>query len=159
MIFKIICILGFIILAIYVIYVTYKDKELPISISATVYSLDLKNKWLFTSMMAIVGLLIAPQLFEMMRLIGCEFLAFLTVAGIFGVAGHPLISGEKNIMHYIFAMIIGISSQLIVFLINPWIMTSWIPYVIYTMYMENGKWNMLFSEIIMMIALLISCLI
>jgi len=29
------------------------------------------------------------------------------------------------------------------------------PYVVYTLYMDDGRWNMMFGEMVMMIALLI----
>jgi hypothetical protein len=53
----------------------------------------------------------------------------------------------------------GVSNQLIVWIKLPWLMTLWIPYVIYTMYMDDGRWNMMFAEVVMMAALAVVGLI
>lgn len=148
-------ILGFAILFGYIIYIIIKDKKVPESISATVYSLDNKYKVMFTVMMAIVGMLITPGLFEILSGTRYAFLAFLVLIGIFGVASDPLTNNSKNIIHYTSALVLGIASQLAVFTVQPWLMTLWIPYGIYTMFMENGKWNMFFAEMIMMLSLMI----
>ena len=148
-------ILGFVILFSYIIYIIWKDKKIPQSISATVYSLDKKSKWLYTIITFIVAFLIAPYLFEITSAIGIEILAYFTILGMLGTGADPLVHGEKNIIHYSCAVLLGSSSQVISYLLCPYTMFLWLPYVVYTMYMEDGRWNMLFSEIVMMIALLI----
>lgn len=144
---------GFIILLLYIIYIIWKDKCVPQSISATVYSLDEKNRWLFGSVIGLIGILIAPGLFEILSTTNYIFLAFLTIVGIFGVASDPLMHNEKNVIHYVSAILMGASSQLIVYITNAWLMALWLPYICYTMYMENGKWNMIFAEAVMMTGL------
>lgn len=156
LLFKILFILGFTILFSYIGYVTWKDKKIPFSISQTVHSLEDKYKWMFTILMFVVAMLISPQLFVLIQPFNYEILAFMTALGLFGVGADPLDNDEKDILHYISAVIMGIASQMIVFIISPWLMLLWIPYVIYTMYMDDGRWNMMFAEIIMMIALLIA---
>ena len=153
MFLKILFILGFVLLFLYLGYITWKDKRIPFSISQTVRSLDDKNKWLFSVMMFIVAMLIAPQLIEIMNPFGYELLAFISVLGLIGVGTDPLGGGDKDIIHYVSAVIMGVSSQMIVWLISPWLMLLWLPYVIYTMYMDDGRWNMMFAEMVMMIAL------
>ena len=155
LVFKILFILGFILLFSYIGYITWKDKKIPFSISQTVHSLDDKNKWLFSVIMFFVGMLIAPQLFIMMQPFNYEILAFMTVLGLFGVGADPLDDDEKDIIHYVSAVLMGVASQMIVWLTIPWLMILWLPYVLYTMYMDDGRWNMMFAEMVMMIALLI----
>ena len=155
MFLKILFILGFVLLFLYLGYITWKDKRIPFSISQTVRSLDDENKWLFSVMMFIVAMLIAPQLFEVMNPFGCEHLAFMAALGLIGVGSDPLGGGDKDIMHYVSAIIMGVSSQMIVWLVSPWLMLLWLPYVIYTMYMDDGRWNMMFAEMVMMIALFV----
>lgn len=67
----------------------------------------------------------------------------------------PLIKGDKNIIHYISAIIMGISSQIIVYLLNPYLLLLWVPYIIYTMYKEDGTKNMFIAEMVMLISLFI----
>ena len=148
-------ILGFAILLSYIIYIIWKDKKIPQSISATVYSLDKKNKWIYTIVILLAAFLIAPYLFEITSAIGIEIVAFFTMVGILGVGACPLIYGKKNELHYVCAILMGSSSQVISYLLCPYTMFLWLPYIIYTLYMENGKWNMMFGEMAMMIALLI----
>ena len=78
-------ILGFAILLSYIIYIIWKDKKIPQSISATVYSLDKKNKWIYTIVILLAAFLIAPYLFEITSAIGIEIVAFFTMVGILGV--------------------------------------------------------------------------
>ena len=148
-------ILGFIILFSYIIYIIWKDKKIPQSISATVYSLDKKSKWLYTIVILSAAFLIAPYLFEITSAIGIEMVAYFTLVGILGVGVCPLIYGEKNTLHYVCAILMGASSQVISYLLCPYTMFLWLPYIIYTLYMDNGRWNMMFGEIVMVFALLI----
>ena len=81
---------------------------------------------------------------------GYEFLSFFVVAGILGVAVDPLVEGEKNILHYVSAMIMGISSQILVYITNPQLLLMWFPYVIYTLMTDDGRKNMFFGEMVML---------
>jgi hypothetical protein len=109
--------------------------------------------------MFIVAMLIAPQLFVMMQPFDYDILAFMTALGLMGVGADPLDDDEKDVIHYVSAFIMGVTSQMIVWIVFPWMMTLWIPYVLYTMYMDDGRWNMMFAEMVMMVALLVSGLV
>ena len=148
-------ILGFAILIAYVLCVMIKDKKIPESISSTVYSLSYKDKWIYTLAIFATAFLIAPYLFEISSIVGIEYMAFLTIGGALGTGAMPLVFGEKNTLHYASAIVMALSSQYIVYSLLPSAMLLWIPYVIYTLYMENGKWNMFFGEIVMITTLLI----
>jgi hypothetical protein len=148
-------VLGFVILFAYIIYIICKDKSIPESISATVYSLDSRNRWIYTIVVFIAAFLIAPHLFEITSVIGIEYVAYLTILGMLGTGADPLVHGDKNIVHYCSAVLMGGASQSIVFMLCPFAMMLWLPYVVYTLYMEDGRWNMMFGEIVMIIALLI----
>lgn len=143
------CFLGFLIIFFYCIIVAIKNKEMPNSISQTVYMLSEKWKWLFTVVMFVAAFMIAPQLMTVASAYGCEFLSYLTVAGILGVGVDPLVKNEKNIIHYASAVIMGASSQTLVLLVNPWFLLSWVPYICYTLYMEDGSKNMFVGEMSM----------
>lgn len=152
---KISFILGYVILGLYIGYVIYKDRKIPQSISATVYSLEDKNKWLFTTIMFITAILIAPQLFEILSSTNYTILSFLASFGIMCVGADQLVKEKKNIIHYLGAVIMGIATQLIVWLTIPSMFLLWISYVVYTMYMDNGYWNMFFAEMVMMTMLFV----
>ena len=155
----ILCLLGFIIIFFYCIIATIKNKEIPNSISQIVYGFSEKWKWVFTVVMLIVGFMIAPQLLEVIQNPLYKFLGFFTVLGIFGVGFDPLVKGEKNIVHYVSAVIMGISSQIIVYMIMPQLLYLWIPYVLYTLYENKSDKNMFIAEMVMLISLCIVCMI
>ena len=99
--------------------------------------------------MVVISFMILPQLLEVVPS-GYEFLSFLTVVGIVGVGVDPLDKNKKNIIHYVSAIIMGVSSQILTFIMNPYLFSLWIPYIIYTMYKDDGKKNMFLSEMVML---------
>lgn len=153
------CLVGFLIIFLYCIIVIIHDREIPNSISQIVYSLSEKWKWTFTIVMFIVGFMIVPQLIEVIQNPLYKFLGFFTVLGILGVGADPLVKGEHNIVHYLSAIIMGISSQIIVYMNIPQLLYLWIPYILYTLYESNADKNMFLAEIVMLISLGIVCLL
>lgn len=143
------CLIGFIIIFLYCAIITIKDREIPNSISQMVYSLSGKWKWTFSAVLVAVAFMIVPQLMTV-TIEGYEFLSFFVVAGILGVAVDPLVEGEKNILHYVSATIMGISSQILVYIINPQLLLMWFPYVIYTLMTDDGRKNMFLGEMVML---------
>lgn len=153
------CLVGFLIIFLYCIIVIIHDREIPNSISQIVYSLSEKWKWTFTIVMFIVGFMIVPQLIEVIQNPLYKFLGFFTVLGILGVGADPLVKGERNIVHYLSAIIMGISSQIIVYMNIPQLLYFWIPYILYTLYENNADKNMFLAEMVMLISLGIVCLL
>ena len=96
--------------------------KIPDSISAMVY--DMKYPWMWTIFiwtLAFIGLfnmLPCNELYESIAFLSCGCLGLLGAA--------PLIKGEKNIAHYILAIIAGILSQVWVLLENPKSLIVWI---------------------------------
>lgn len=154
----IMCVVGFTIIFGYCIFATIYNNGLPNSISQIVYALDDEWKWTFTAVMIAVAFLIAPQMMEVAGN-NIEFLAYLTSVGLIGVGADPLVKDEKNIIHYVSAVIMGVASQVLVYFINPWYFALWIPYVLYTLYMEDGSKNMFLGEIVMLLATAAICLL
>ena len=152
------CLIGFSIIFIYCITIIILKKELPNSISQTVYSLSEKWKWTFTAVMIAVAFMIMPQLMEITDL-NYQFLSYFTTVGIIGVGVDPLVKGEKNIIHYISAIIMGISCQILVYFTNPLYFILWIPYILYTLYKEDGSKNMFIGEIVMLLSMAAICLL
>ena len=152
------CLIGFIIIFLYCLITSIFNKGIPNSISQIVYGLDDKWKWTFTIVMFIVAFMILPRLI-FVSMYNYEFLAILVSAGILGVGADPLVKGETNVVHYISAVILGISSQVIVFMIMPQLLYMWIPYILYTLYEEKSDKNMFLAEMVMLITLAIACLI
>lgn len=68
-----------------------------------------KLKWIFTIILFAITFMIAPRLFSITNNY-YSFLVFFTLVGILGVGVDPLIKGQKNIIHYSSAIMMGISS-------------------------------------------------
>lgn len=151
-------IIGFSAIFLYVIYSIVKCRCVPESISASVYSLDEDNKWIFSSVMLLLGGMIAPYLFEIVS-DGTQFLVWLMIMGLFGIGADPLREGSKNIPHYVSAALCGLASQLVLLTNAPSILLLWGLYVPYTLIWEHSGKNMFFAEVIMIVGMLIFCLI
>ena len=152
------CLTGFLIIFLYCAIATVKNKEIPNSISQIVYNLNDKWKWTFTVVMFLVSFMIVPQLVDVIPK-GYEFLGILTAGGILGVGVDPLVKGEKNIIHYVSAIILGISSQIVVSMKIPSLFYLWIPYIMYTLYEEKSDKNMFIGEMVMLLSLSLVCLL
>lgn len=131
-----------------------KCRCIPESISASVYALSNRNKWIFSFVMWAVGFMIAPYLFEI-ALPFTEFLVWLMIVGLIGIGCDPLKEGEKNTMHYVSATICGAASQTLILFNSPSILLLWGLYVPYTLVCEYSGKNMFMAEIIMIIGIMI----
>ena len=156
--FHILCIIGFIIVFGYSIYTIIKEGRIPQSISSTVYTLDEKNKWLFSFVMFCVAFMIVPQLMEISVDHSRKYV-WLMIVGLLGVGADPLRDGSKNIVHYVSAALCGFASQVVILLNQPQLLLLWALYVPYTLIYECSGKNMFFAEMIMMLSIAIFCLI
>lgn len=128
--------ISFLITYIYVMYIVIKY-GIPHSLSATYYLI--KNKWIFSTVLAVSAGLILPILVTT----NYSFLIFIALAGIFFVAFAPDFKSnslEDNV-HTYSAIISLISSQIWVALNAPIVLLLWIPYIVYLIldYIEYGK--------------------
>ena len=149
-------IIGFSIILIYTLYIILKCKCIPVSISASIYTLDENNKWVFRLIMWAVGFMIAPYLFSVV-LPQTQFLVFLMIVGLLGIGSDPLDEDDKNIVHYVSAAVCGVSSQALILFNCPYILLLWGLYVPYTLIWENCGKNMFFAEMIMIASIATLC--
>lgn len=152
------CLIGFVTIFLYCAFITIKDKDIPNSISQITYSLSERYKWTFTLIMFLVAFMIAPQLVESMPN-GYEFLGILIAGGILGVGVDPLDKSRPNVIHYTSAIVMGIASQVAVYMIYPNFLFFWVLYILYTLFMDDGSKNMFVGEFIMLLTTALLCLI
>ena len=126
--------------------------KIPDSISAMVY--DMKYPWMWTifiwilTFIGLFNMLPCNELYENIAFLSCGCLGLLGAV--------PLIKGEKNIAHYILAIIAGILSQVWVLLENPKSLIVWILFPI-LMLIPNFRQKWCFIvEIICLISLTIT---
>lgn len=145
------------VIALYVGAMIYTGRQIPESISQTVFVLPRKGQWLFTVVMWVVGFLLMPVLMEKVSE-QTQFIAFLMVSGILFVGASPLVLKEKNTIHYVFAAVAGIASQLLVALNKPLLLLLWFLYIGYTLLAKDGSKNLFWVEVSCMLTVFAFCL-
>ncbi len=146
------------IIALYTGAMILHTKEIPDSISATSYTLPSAGKWVFSAVFGLVGILIAPMLMEISSE-NTKFLVFLTIAGVLGVGGTPLLVNERNTIHNVCAVIAGLASQFLVYLNSPHLLLLWFFYVGYTLAAKDGSKNLFWVEVACMLTIFAYCII
>lgn len=141
----------------YVVVMVIKEKEIPESISSTVFKLKKKEAWVFSAVMWLVGFLLMPPLMEKVS-DSTRFIAFFMVAGILFVGASPLVAKEKNTIHYVCAAVSGVASQLLVALNQPMFLLMWFPYIGYTLVAKDGSRNFFWVEVTCMLTVFAYCL-
>ena len=146
------------VIALYVVAMIYTGKQIPESISQTVFLLPRKGQWVFTVVMVMVAFLLMPVLFEKVS-DSTRFIAFFMSAGILGVGVAPLMLKEKNTIHYVFAAVSGIASQLLVALNQPLLLLTCFGYVGYTLLAKDVSKNLFWVEVLCMLNVFALCFI
>lgn len=141
----------------YVVVMVIKEKEIPESISSTVFKLKKKVVWVFSAVMWFVGFLLMPPLMEKVS-DSTRFIAFFMVAGILFVGASPLVAKEKNTIHYVCAAVAGVASQLLVALNQPMFLLMWFTYIGYTLVAKDGSRNFFWVEVTCMLTVFAYCL-
>ena len=107
--------------ALYVGATIFLRKTLPVSVSAMVYELPAGGwQWLWTVWIWLVALSLAPAAIEMAGLLAFALLACLMFVGVF-----PLFDKEHKTLHNILGVVIGILSQVIVYVQMPEWLILW----------------------------------
>ena len=150
-------VLAMTVIALYMGAMIYTGRQIPESISQTVFLLPRKGQWLFTVVMWVVGFSLMPVLMEKVSE-QTQFIAFLMVSGICFVGASPLVLKEKNTIHYVFAAVSGIASQLLVALNQPLLLLLWFLYIGYTLLAKDGSKNLFWVEVSCMLTVFAFCL-
>lgn len=120
-------IIAFLILSAYTIAVCCANKEIPSSLSASVFYMPKWGKLIWVVVIAAVVFLVAPAMID------CagekwQFLAFLACAGLIFVAGAPLIKDKTDIAYKVHcggAILCAVSAQVLVAIIQPLLLITW----------------------------------
>lgn len=104
--------------------VIIKDRKLPDSISAMVYSLPRSWQWVWIVWMWVVSVVTCIPVIESLPDDFKSF-GFLTMGCLALCGSMPLIRQEENTLHYVFAVTAGVLSQICVVVCNPWLLLLW----------------------------------
>ena len=126
--------LAIIILGAYTLYLIKSIGFIPSSLSATVFSISFKQRWIWTIVILAVCFLAVPTYIEKTSE-NTQFLAFLAIAGLAFVGAAPLVKFSDDKMqfrvHEVGAIVCAACSQLVLVFNCPWLLLLWIPYVAY----------------------------
>lgn len=114
-------------LAAYTVTLCVVNKEIPSSLSASVFYLPKTGQWLWTAVIVAVVFLVAPTLISKAS-DNTQFLAFIACAGLLFVGGAPLIKDKTDMAYHIHmagAIACAVASQSLVAFNAPWLLLLW----------------------------------
>lgn len=128
----------------YTVALCVSNRQIPSSLSSTVFFLPPKGAWLWTAVIAAVVFFLAPVLIGTAH--RCQFLAFFACAGLLFVAGCPLVKEKTETAYYVHiaaAVICAISAMGLVAFNKTVLLLMWIPWVGVFIWKTKGteKWT------------------
>ena len=114
-------------LATYTITLCVVNKEIPSSLSASVFYLPKMGQWLWTAVIVAVVFLVAPTFIEKASP-STQFLAFIACAGLLFVGGAPLVKDKTDMaykIHMAGAIACAVASQAVIAFNQPWLLLLW----------------------------------
>lgn len=118
--------ISLIILTSYIIAVCWKW-GVPKSVSQTFFSI--RHKWIFSAVIAASACLLISPLLEILP-DEFQWLGFFTSAGCIIVAFAPNLADKlEERVHMTGAIILGLASQGVVIVLQPWLMLSWLCWI------------------------------
>jgi len=105
-------------------YASWRQGELPRSVSAMVYMLPIGKKYVWSVWLLAVTALLTPRLLESLP-DAWSFLGFLTVVSMAFCALMPLTDNDTERWHDLLGVAAGVLSQVCVLFIQPWCLLVW----------------------------------
>ena len=124
-------IIAIVILTAYIVTVCIVNKQIPSSLSASVFFLPKQGVWIWSVVIAAVVFLMVPTYIEKTS-DTVKFLAFLACAGLLFVGGAPLVRDRGNMAYKVHlggAVLCAVSSQVLLAIDNGWLLLSWVPWI------------------------------
>lgn len=140
----------------YLSFVIVRRKEIPPSVSQTVF--DLPKRWIWSAFLGLEAWLIAPGFIEKTS-DNFQFLAFFTVVAL-GVLGvYPLFKGEKNTIHNVAGVAACVFSQAVIAIERPSLLLSWLFFGLLMGLKEGREKWCFFAEVICFVSVYMYCFI
>ncbi len=140
----------------YLSFVIIRRKEIPESISQTVF--DLPKRWIWSAFLGLEAWLVAPAFVELTGE-NTKILAFFTVIAL-GVLGvYPLFKGDKNTIHNVAGVFACVFSQGVIAFNRPGLLLMWAMFALLIVLKEGrSKWCF-FAEAICFLNVFTYCFI
>ena len=119
-----------VLLTAYTVAMCIVNRQIPHSLSASVFFLPKKGAWLWTAVIAAVVFALAPVLIDTAQ--RAQFLAFFACAGLLFVAGCPLVKDKSDMayrVHLAAAVVCAVSAMGLVACNRPMLLLLWLPWV------------------------------
>lgn len=123
-------IIAFALLIMYTLIICVVNKQIPNSLSASVFLLPPSGVWLWTVIITAIAVLTMPALLDITPE-KWQFIAFIGCAALGFVAAAPLVRDKGDMaykVHCTAAVVCAICSQALVVIICPWLLMTWIPW-------------------------------
>ena len=130
-------------------YATHKKGGVLESVSEVAYIIP---SWAFTVWIAIVGMLLAPELVDKLPE-GLKWVGFLVVVGLFAVAASPYYKTESKVLHYGGGILSIICASAVTLILEPAVLVVWALLVI------PNKSRFLCAELLAYVLLTITVLV
>lgn len=137
-------VIAIIILLVYTLVIIKIRGSIPSSLSASVFNLPTNKRWIWTTVIFVVCILVVPTYIEKTD-INTQFLAFLSIGGLGFVGAAPLVKLKDDVLqfriHEVGAIICAACSQLVLVFNYPLFLLSWIPFIIYGFIKGYKNWR------------------
>lgn len=137
------------ILVAYILAVCITNKQIPHSLSETVFFLHPEGSWLWTVTISAVAFLAVPTFIEktaesvqFLAFLSCAALAFVAVCPLLGTYGAINKEDQTYKLHMGAAYACGSLSQIAIAVTCPWMLLWWVPWVAAFVWItKDGKWQ------------------
>lgn len=154
------------ILLAYMLSMIKDEGRIPSSLSATVFSMEKKDRWIWCLVIWAVVFICLPTYIDKTGE-NTKFLAFLAMAGLLFVGGAPLVLKDEDRMQYLVhcgaAVVCAVCSQLVLVFNLPWLLLAWVPYIGYwaasLYYKDKFRTNVFWAEMVCFTNTFTFCLI
>ncbi len=139
-------VLAIIIFLVYTIALCVKGGGIPSSLSASVFTLPLNRRWIWTIVLYAVCFLCIPTIIDKTSE-NTQFLAFIAIASLAFVGAAPLVKDTQDIaykVHCLAAVICALCSQFTITFNCFWLLFIWVAYLgifVYHVKSVCKSWN------------------
>ena len=136
--------IAIVILAVYTLSMIKDEGRIPSSLSATVFSMEKKDRWIWCLVIWAVVFICLPTYIDKVG-DNTKFLAFLAMAGLLFVGGAPLVMKSEDKMQYWVhcgaAVVCAVCSQIVLVFNQPWLLLAWVPFVVAGFIIGWKRWS------------------
>ena len=125
----------------YTIATCIKGGGVPNSLSASVFDLPKRKRWIWTVVLFSVCFLCVPTYVEVTSE-NTQFLAFIAIAALAFVGAAPLVADKADLaykVHCVAAVVCAVCSQMVLVFNQPWLLLAWVPWILVFVWVTKDK--------------------